>query len=183
MLILAISGKQRTGKTYCATQLVDNHHFKRMSFAGPLKDDIRAMGFPETDIYNKPPYMRALMQTYGQARRAVDPNHWVNALYTDLSNLYMLGVSSPFGYQSVVIDDVRFPNEIDMLRDFADNRQWCEFRAIRMKRTGEQAEDASHAEEISETALDGRDDWWQVFPVAGGDYFALDRAAANMARP
>ena len=182
MLIVAISGKQRTGKTFCSEELISEHGFERLSFAGPLKDDIRQMGFPEQDIYDKPPYMRKLMQVYGQARRAVDVDHWVKALRVDLANVYAMGVSSPYGFPRIVIDDARFPNEMKMLELFAANHPDCEFRAVRMQRVGEQAENLSNEQDVSEVSLDNFEHWWQVFPVSGGDFHGLRRAAENMAR-
>lgn len=183
MLIVAISGKQRTGKTFCSDELIEKHGFTRFSFAGPLKDDIRAMGFPEGAIAEKPPWMRALMQVYGQARRAVNIDHWAEQLRIELANAYAMGVSSPYGFPRIVIDDARFPNEMEMLSKFASDHPEVEFRACRMQRTGLQASDVSHAEDESETSLDYYGKWWQVFPISGGDLHGLRRAAEQMQRP
>ncbi|HUW11711.1 MAG TPA: hypothetical protein VM537_18415, partial [Anaerolineae bacterium] len=153
--------------------------FTRFAFADPLKDDIRAMGFSERAIQEKPPWMRKLMQAYGAARRAEDINHWAKQLRTELVFEYE---RSAWGFPAIVIDDMRFPNEVEMLETFAAAHYGVEFRNCLMQRTGEQAENLSHEDDESETALDNLSSWWQVFPVAGGDFFGLDRAACNMAR-
>jgi hypothetical protein len=65
-----------------------HHGFSVQSFANPLKEDVVAMGFDRKVVfYEKPPWMRALLQVYGQAKRAIDPDYWVKRAETSLDYL------------------------------------------------------------------------------------------------
>ncbi len=105
-------------------------------FADALKHDVVAMGFDKEDVfYNKQPWMRALLQAYGQAKRAIDPDYWVKRLDTSISRC---GPGHVF-----LIDDMRFPNEL----------AWVKARGgvtIRLEREDYPVQ----SDDLSETALD-----------------------------
>lgn len=112
-LLVGLSGKLRSGKTHIAKQLCRRYGFAPLSFATALKEDIVEMGFDSEDVYTrKPPHIRKLLQVYGQARRAQDPGYWISRL--DASR-QALDLFSPGTVH--VIDDVRFPNELDYIHD------------------------------------------------------------------
>ena len=162
----------RSGKTYVANDLVETYGFQLMRFAGPLKDDIRAMDFPEAAIQAKPAWMRLLMQAYGQARRAVNPNHWVEQLVRDLNNVRTMQLTAPRWAQvlPVVIDDMRFDNEARALR--ALNPDEFDVKLIRLLRVGDPG-DVSHTSDVSECDLDHYEDWDAIQQTEAGDLFNL----------
>lgn len=135
--IVGLSGKIHSGKSYVAKALVKDHGFNVQSFANPLKEDVVAMGFDRKVVfYEKPPWMRALLQVYGQAKRAIDPDYWVKRAETALDYLNPGNV--------FIFDDVRFENEVDWIQDQGGV-------VIRLGRIGY----PPVSNDISETALDG----------------------------
>lgn len=128
MNIIAIGGRMGAGKTTLAKYLSDRYHFHHMSLAAPLKRDIVKMGFPEKLVYEeKPDHVRALMQAYGQAWRALDENHWLDLLFKQIAEIkdrYNTpslfedrGIPGRRQGPFIVIDDLRFPNEMEALKD------------------------------------------------------------------
>jgi len=114
--IVAVSGKRGAGKTALADILVNDYGFVRASFALPLKEKVRqdfdlsheqVYGFQKEIVDSRYGLSsREILIKVGQIYRAVDPNYWVKQLEKTL-----LTFDKP-----VVIDDMRFRNEIDMLR-------------------------------------------------------------------
>lgn len=172
--VIALSGKMRSGKTFAADHLYNEHGFARFRFAGPLKDDIRSMGFPEWAIEKKPDWMRLLMQAYGQARRAIDPDHWVKQLVADIRNTRALQLSGNAydDLPGIVIDDMRFPNEANALLNL-DPAEY-DVKLIRIYRLGDPG-DVSHTDDTSETALDHFGEFTAVVQAEAGDTDALVR--------
>lgn len=118
-MIVGLAGRKGSGKSTVAEILKDKFGYRTMSFATPLKDMLMAMGVTEDEIYNidlkekplerfggKSP--RELLQLLGTdfARNMVAEDVWVRALEARIDPKDML-----------VIDDVRFPNEAEMIRD------------------------------------------------------------------
>jgi hypothetical protein len=118
-----------SGKTTFANYLVEDHRYKRLSFASTLKDMtatfLEGMGLspqaargliqdpelkerPLLAIGGKTP--RFLMQTLGTewGRECIGENIWVD--------LALARARKELAYQSVVFDDVRFPNEAKAIR-------------------------------------------------------------------
>ena len=136
-MIVGLSGKMRAGKSVTAKALAEKHGFVNLSFATYLKEDVVAMGFDPEDVYHrKPPWMRALLQSYGQARRAQDPDYWLKKLEASVA---MCKPTTIF-----IVDDVRFPNEATYIEQMGT--------LIRLERDGYNNVDT----DLSETALD---DW------------------------
>lgn len=168
--VVALSGKMRSGKSFVANHLIEHHGFQRLTFAGPLKDDIRAMGFPEWAVQQKPDWMRLLMQVYGQAWRAIDPDHWVNQLLIDLRNAsidvqgdLLAGTNAE---RRFVIDDLRFRNEAQALREW--ETQTKDVKLIRLYRLGDPGK-VAFTEDISETGLDHWENWDAIVQAVSGD--------------
>lgn len=180
MKIVAISGKMHSGKSYVADHLVKNHGYTRVSFAAALKNDIVDMGFNVANVYNKPPWMRELMQKYGQARRAEDPDHWVKVLHDLL--LDFRAEEGPYEADEikVVIDDMRFPNEADMLLNFEDD-YGEDVELVRLERAGYSRDGIAGAGETSETALDDYPEFTTTYTVESGDLEGLQRCADEIA--
>lgn len=93
--------------------------------------------------HSKPDYVsltyRQLLQLWGtEYRRKQDPDYWVKRLEKKLR-----------GLERVVIDDVRFPNEVEMVQRLGG-------RVIRIDRPG--PAESTHASEIELDSFDGWDD-------------------------
>lgn len=117
--IIAFTGLAGSGKSTAALHLVNSHGFKRIRFAGPLKDMMRALGLSEAEIEGdrkeKPCELlggktpRFAMQTIGTewGRGIIAPDLWIRAFNAALAKV-------PAGVP-VVVDDCRFPNEADAI--------------------------------------------------------------------
>ena len=122
-IIIGLMGLLGSGKSEAANHLVLNHGFQRIKFAGPLKNMMRALGLGENEIEGdrkelpcnllggKTP--RFAMQTLGTewGRNLIDPGLWVRA--------WMVAVGGTAEDSKIVVDDVRFPNEVRALLDMA----------------------------------------------------------------
>jgi hypothetical protein len=116
-IIIGLSGFIGCGKTTAAMYLVENHGFKRVRFAGPLKAMMAALGLSQEEIDGnlkeqpcdllggKTP--RWAMQSIGTewGRHMMDENIWVNAWRRACGD-----------YPLIVTDDVRFPNEAEAIK-------------------------------------------------------------------
>lgn len=159
MHIIGISGKIGAGKSTIARNIVgDSIWDVVLPFAKKLKEDIISMGFAPEEVYTqKTPAMRALLQTYGVARRAQDSAHWIKqwqkALVDHSSARY------------IIVDDVRFANEYRFLRDIGAY-------LIRLERDYGRPINENINEHISETELDNEVNWDEHHIIKDGD---LDR--------
>ena len=117
-MIIGLTGKKGCGKSSVARILRDNHGFKIMSFAQPIKDMLEAMGvkrealqdpcLKELELPRLGKSPRQLMQLLGTefGRELIHPNIWIYLMEERLK-----------GAGNVVIDDVRFHNEAEMIRE------------------------------------------------------------------
>ena len=122
MEIIAMTGQARCGKTHAAEYLCKlafeagaTPH--RVSFAGALKRASAEAGFPKE---THPKEYREFCQTEGAARRAEDPEYWVNITMQEIKEIRdiedkKLDDGNTFWEQVVIIDDVRYQNEIDAI--------------------------------------------------------------------
>ncbi len=175
MKIVAISGKMHSGKSYVADRLIEEHGFIKGSFASALKEDVLRMGFPREAIDEKPGWMRELLQKYGQARRAVNPDHWVDRLMERLNIL--INEEPAFIERRVVIDDMRFENEADALLRLDDDNEDVEVVLLRLERGDYPRDLLVGHNEISETALDEYPEFHYAYTVQSGDLRGLHNIA------
>lgn len=119
--LIALTGYAGSGKTTAAKHLVEAHGFTLVKFAGPLKAMMRALGLgnreiegdlkevPSAILGGKTP--RHAMQTLGSewGRNLIHSNIWVNAAMEMACDVIDHG-------GRVVIDDLRFGNEVDAVR-------------------------------------------------------------------
>jgi hypothetical protein len=162
MIKVAISGQARTGKNTLAEMIVNNVKpigltlgiptHKIVAVADPIKNIVMQMvpnADPEclwgqSEFRSKPipgdfndldgnplTYRRALIDI-GTLGRKYNPDIWLNALVQDAAKNQSLRV--------YVVSDVRFPNEINYLKDHG-------FYMIRLKRLG-----VPQIDDVSETA-------------------------------
>lgn len=123
-MLIGLSGLAGSGKSEVAAILVNEFGFTRVKFADPLKNMLRTlmrdMGYCEDDIERHVEgdlkeaiipeigvTMRHLMVTLGTewGRDAVHPDLWTR-----------LWAASADNHTDVVVDDVRFVNEVDLIR-------------------------------------------------------------------
>lgn len=131
MKLIGIAGKAGAGKDTIADYLVREHGFTKLSWAGPLKAAMAIMGFPEPanrDDKEKPIEgfgfsWRVAAQRLGTDwGRAMDPDIWVKLMARELAS-QELEASVVHGREArIVISDVRFGNEADMIRK--DGQIW-----------------------------------------------------------
>lgn len=147
----------QSGKSTVAEYLCRHHSFQQISFAGPLKEmadkffeclgvaeNVRiAMlygGLKEQRLPEIGVTPRHVMQTLGTewGRQCIDTNLWVKTAMR----------RARLSTRNIVIDDLRFPNEFDAIRDAGG---FC----VKLVRPGlgEPSKTVGHA---SEGALDGR---------------------------
>lgn len=124
-MLIGLSGLAGSGKSEVAAILVNEFGFTRVKFADPLKNMLRTlmrdMGYCEDDIERHVEgdlkeaiipeigvTMRHLMVTLGTewGRDAVHPDLWTR-----------LWAASADNHTDVVVDDVRFVNEVDLIRE------------------------------------------------------------------
>lgn len=117
-MLIGIAGRAGSGKTTAAHYLETAKKFKRRSFAAPLKLALIAMGVPDEFVYGERkgdpcPQLcgvtaRHAMQTLGTewGRNLIHGDLWVKLMEDALA----------VETADVVIDDVRFPNEVAMIK-------------------------------------------------------------------
>lgn len=156
-VLIGLMGRKGAGKDTAAEVLLEQD-FRRVAFADPLKeallevdplipanlrgapplrlsDLVRCYGWDTSK--NAYPEVRRLLQTYGVAiRDVVDSEAWVRIAEQKIADAHADGVS-------VVVTDVRFPNEAHLIRRLTGD-------LVRIDRPTVAADD----EHVSETALD-----------------------------
>lgn len=118
-VVIGLSGYVGTGKTSVSDWFVQNHGFKRASFADPIRKMLMALGLTENElrdpILKEKPNRRLLgrtprhaMETLGTdwARKLMHPQFWVAQFALHIADM-------PF----VICDDVRFQNEVEAMAE------------------------------------------------------------------
>ena len=130
MKVIGIAGKARSGKTTAANYLVENHGYTIVSCAATLKKILMVAleenpppwnlkSANEKEHYeciedNRTPFTRWLLQFVGtDVCRALDETIWVNRMATVLS-----AYKANDMYCKIVIPDIRFANEVQVVRMF-----------------------------------------------------------------
>ena len=171
--LIAFCGPIGAGKTTAAAYLVEEFGYRRVRFAGPLKDMLRALGLSDSEIDGArkeqpcdllggktPRYaMQALGTEWG--RDLICSDLWIRAWYKAVSDI-------PEGV-GIVADDLRFPNEARAISDFKHSK------IIKVSRPGV-LPSASHVSEL------------QTFPINAeiindGDKFRLYDKLDQLLRP
>ena len=150
--IIAFTGIIGSGKTAAAMRLVEEHNFRRIRFAGPLKDMAYAFGLSwdhlDGSLKEKPCDLiggktpREFMQLLGTefGRNMIDPDIWIKA-WVHAAKQVPDGVG-------IVADDCRFPNEATAVRKLSSNA-----RVVRIVREGQGSRQA-HVSELQAFQVD-----------------------------
>lgn len=123
MKIIGITGVARSGKDTLATYLVEHHGFSRIALADPLREFVSSIAdIPFEQLLDGPAKEqpvdwlggrtpRYMMQTLGTewGRNKVDREVWLKVARRRIEKAARWG-------ESVVIPDVRFDNEAEMVR-------------------------------------------------------------------
>lgn len=136
--IVGVLGWIGSGKGTVGDYLVDQHGFTAMSFAGNLKDATAAIfGWPRHLLEGDTSESRAWREQPDEfwserMQREVTPRWVLQYMGTDIlrrqffDGIWMAGLERKIykSLQSVVITDVRFPNEVKMLQDMGAEFIW-----------------------------------------------------------
>lgn len=144
-MIIGLMGAKGVGKSSVAAYLLKHHGHGRRAFAGPLKRMLASIGLTERQLYGdekevpldllcgKTP--RHAMQTLG--------TEWRDMIGTNLWTLLMEQDIVENGLKNIVIDDVRFDHEVEMVRALG-GRVWL----IRRPEVEPEITPKTHASEV-----------------------------------
>jgi len=121
-MLVGLTGKARSGKDTVGDYLFQEHGFVRYAFADPLKAAAsEAFGIPLSQLYGEHGYdrevvlpewgmsCRQILQDFGKAMRDVFvDDFWIQRATMELSLLSEM---------NTVITDVRYPNEVQFIRE------------------------------------------------------------------
>lgn len=149
-LIVGLSGKKRSGKNsvyFLSKILVDEDDtgvLRKVSMADALKEIAIGLGWNEV----KDDKGRRLLQLLGTqvCRECIDDGYWVKRAEERIQKL----LAEPKPPKLIMIPDIRFPNEVEMVRRLG-GELWRVRRPVI-----EYTQTDTH---ISETALDNYTDW------------------------
>jgi hypothetical protein len=128
-MIIGLVAKRQSGKTLVANYLMQNYNYIKLSFASPLKNLVQNIFLFNDD------------QLFGNSKEIIDP-YWktsprsllqfigtdlfrneLSAKFPDIGdNIWIKHMEKKLSQFSdndkIIIDDVRFNNEIDMIKNF-----------------------------------------------------------------
>jgi hypothetical protein len=121
VIIIGIAGKTHSGKSSLAMKLNHSYGWPIASFAEGVRAELASAWFKgsgltkrytkwaELEVREGKGAVRNLLQAWGHGRRVLtNESHWVDMLFKTLE-----GVDD----EVIVIDDVRYPNEIQAILD------------------------------------------------------------------
>ncbi len=160
--VIGLSGPARAGKSTTSRYLADAYNLQRTAFANLLRE-VAVLMYPwldwmlDSEQYDAKKEIvdpklgitpRKVLQLLGtEVGRNIWADTWVDAVRREIHE------ASALGLPGIVIDDVRFPNEAQMLEEIHDGQLW----AIQRPGAGGQVGVAGHAseayaEELASTA-------------------------------
>jgi len=142
-MLYGIVGKKESGKTTIAEYMAKGYGYILRAFADPLKEMILKAGMCTWEELNtrKTNRSRYLMQKIGTEifREQVDPLYWIKKMDA------LLRVDIHFN-RDVVVHDVRFPDEGDLIHTLGG-------KLIRVERSGNGKRKDNHASETAQDAI------------------------------
>ena len=160
-MLIGLSGKKQVGKDTLGHYLELRYGFQRIAFADYLKHIAAKLGWDGW----KDERGRKLLQDLGLVVRQYNERFWVEAAFRTMHRLQRKG------YHDFVITDVRFINEVMLIKEEAGI-------AIRVWSRDERADDLHP----SETELDGFLLWDYKVESIPGDFTGFYRQVDDMLR-
>lgn len=130
MQIFAFVGPARAGKTTASNYLEEEckergYYTQRLSFAGPIKEGCARLGITKEKDHDE---YRELAQRWGKGRRERNPNHYIRKMGRALQRCALVEKSDYalldkqrnlccWSETVVIIDDVRYENEVAALHE------------------------------------------------------------------
>lgn len=119
--LIAFKGLKECGKSTTANFLINERGFTLINMKKAINSELKDL-FPETMkslaesyemtvdefISAKPPLLRPIQKDWGMYRRSQDENYWVSK--------WLHGMESVHGGMSIVVDDIRFQNEAEVIK-------------------------------------------------------------------
>ena len=141
--LLGLSGRMKSGKTSLAKSL-EGHGFVRISFDDEIRKEVARgwgmsmKGWSEFEKSNEDT-LRSILTVWGHTRRLLSgENYWV------------LKVMEQIQYHThVVIDDVRYPNEVKAIEGYGGHVGWLEISPETQVERGANYEDLFLETEIA----------------------------------
>ena len=114
-MIIAFSGKSRAGKTSAANYLVANYGFKKVSFAEELKEIAKSFyPFTQSELYGEFKDEKYKELDWTPREFLIRLGHFVRFHDT---NYFVKAITGLPGSSNWVVDDLRFKNEAETLRE------------------------------------------------------------------
>jgi len=143
-IIIGLAGKMKSGKSTLANFLVDVLGFKRLSFGEAVKRQVaRGFGMEYNTLLalekEEKEKLRPLYQAWGHGRRKLSgENYWVVEVLKQI----------PF-HKHVVIDDIRYPNELRAIQEAGGRIGLLEITAKEQIQRGADRDWLMHESEIA----------------------------------
>jgi len=132
MHVVVLGGMARVGKTDVADLIemegaMEGYKPLRVSFASPLKEAVaKEHGYDDWRKFkeDKPEVYRDQCQEIGAARRAENPDHWVNLWCDELVKLQKEELTQEdkntheWNEYLIIVDDCRYENELEAAKKF-----------------------------------------------------------------
>lgn len=142
-LVIGFAGLAGAGKSTAARELEAALGYHKLSFADPIRDMFRAIGLTEEDLAERKEQPHPLLG-------GKTPRHAMQTLGTEwarerMGEDFWIGIAARRTFEAlrtggVVFDDVRFPDEADMIHDLGG-------LVIHVTKTGHVALPSGHASE------------------------------------
>lgn len=120
--VVALSGAYGAGKSTLAKKICGDESEFLLPFARGLREELIFLGLAErAEVYLKPtpPKIRKLLNGHGAKRRREDSNYWVDKWLHSANGISKFYATT--SDQVFVVDDLRFMNELEALREFSNN--------------------------------------------------------------
>ena len=165
MQVIAFSGKVGAGKTWCSKYIMQMDIDTAIaSFAGSLKYEMMANGVRASTVRTKPwsDLLRRYAQAHGDMMRSQNQRHYIDPLMAQLD------AHQFSGHRLILIDDLRYMNEMQALRDSKFNVTF-----VRLVKTNTHY---LHPKDLhwSETTLDSYGRWDRYIKAKDGDLALLE---------
>lgn len=119
-MIIALSGKKSSGKSFLAKKISDLYGFKILSFSTPLKKLLKEISCYNEDIKNSNDEITMCLDRFNLSPITATSRKCLQILGTDIirkndPNFFIREMNKKL-IGDVVIDDLRFNNEYDLLK-------------------------------------------------------------------